>query len=135
MLDNCTRSIFEARSDTMPPKRSYAWRRPYSTSLYAATLARWTTSDAVLAYAPHIFERRTPTALLRPNDKRPTPSTDMPLYPPLQAHADPSMRPLLTSLRKCSPYPSIPLCSRCYSLSTTLTSSPSSHGTTVVRWL
>ena len=96
-----------------PPKRSYAWRRPYSTSLYSYTPAGWTTSAAVLVYTPHPFEGRTPTALLRPHNERPTPSMDRPLCVPLQAHTDPPMRPLLTSMRNYSPYYSIPSCSRC----------------------
>ena len=93
-----------------PPKRSYAWRRPYSNSIFANTRAGWTTSAAVLAYTPLPFEGRTPTALLRPHDERLNPSTDRSLYGPLQAHADPSTSPLPTILRNFSPYPSIPSC-------------------------
>ena len=118
-----------------PPNRSYARRQTYSTSLYAATPDGWTTLATVLAFALYPFEGRTPTVLLRPHNKIPNPSTDRPQCKTFQAHADPLLRPLLTILRKYSPYPSIPSCSRCYILSTTLTSSPYSPGTTVVRWL
>ena len=96
-----------------PPKSSYDWRQTYSTSLYAATPSRWTTSSGVLVYAPHPFEERTPTALSWLHNKIQTPSTDRPIYWLLQADLDPWTRPILTSLKNCSPYPSIPSFSRC----------------------
>ena len=47
-----------------PPKRSYAWRHTYSTSLYSATPSGCITSSAVLEYAPHPLEGITTTAIL-----------------------------------------------------------------------
>ena len=72
-----------------PPNRSYSWRRTYSTSLYAANPAGCTTSAAFFVCAPHPFEERTPTALLRPHNERSNPSTERPLFLPLQAHSYP----------------------------------------------
>ena len=61
------------------PNRSYVFRRPYSTSLYSDTPDGWTTSSAVLAYATHPFEVRTPTDLSWLHKKRLNPSTERPL--------------------------------------------------------
>ena len=113
ILDNCTRSIFKALSDTMPPEEVICPDTAlpdFSLSFYPGRIDHIIRCLGVCATS---LQERTPTALLRLHEKRPTPSMERPLCQPFQAHADPLMRPLLTSLINCSPYPLITLRSRC----------------------